>query len=270
MTVVESKTEAKTREAKTPEAELLFQEAKQRRKHRQLVSGIVSLILIVVLGLGLGFGFAWGSGKPTGSAALPVIPIANHATANLSFRPVLCYAPPLTVPAGQTSAGPLPSCSSSYQLTEANLGVQPDSVPLEGYQANTVPPDPQFATYPSTTRANNKLGTTVLLPGTPTNGGGRYVLGPAAVTGNAVKSAKAQLLGGQWTISLDLTGTGSAQWDSFAQSMFHEIIGVVLNGKVISAPITQPTHPSFTSFDGHVQISGNFTGQQAKALAAEL
>jgi len=39
---------------------------------------------------------------------------------------------------------------------------------------------------------------------------------------------------------------------------------------VVSAPITQPTQPSFTSFYGQVQISGAFTQQQAKTIAAEL
>ena len=39
---------------------------------------------------------------------------------------------------------------------------------------------------------------------------------------------------------------------------------------MISAPITQPTQSSFTSFGGQVQISGSFTEDQAKALATEL
>ncbi len=38
---------------------------------------------------------------------------------------------------------------------------------------------------------------------------------------------------------------------------------------MISAPITQPTQASFTSFNGQVQISGSFTEDQAKTLATE-
>ena len=39
---------------------------------------------------------------------------------------------------------------------------------------------------------------------------------------------------------------------------------------MISAPITQPTAQAFSSFAGQVQISGNFTEDQAKTLATEL
>jgi preprotein translocase subunit SecD len=39
---------------------------------------------------------------------------------------------------------------------------------------------------------------------------------------------------------------------------------------VISAPITQPSQATFTSFNGQVQISGSFTQSQAQTLATEL
>src|ERR1700691_5596143 len=43
-------------------------------------------------------------------------------TAELLFRPALCYAPPLTVAKGKKpTTGPLPSCSSTTALTKANL-----------------------------------------------------------------------------------------------------------------------------------------------------
>jgi preprotein translocase subunit SecD len=80
----------------------------------------------------------------------------------------------------------------------------------------------------------------------------------------------AQHIAGQWTIDLVLTDTGSAQLDNLAQQQFHQIIGVDLNGQVISDPITQPTQSSFAPFNGQVQISGGFTKAQAEAIAAEL
>ena len=66
-----------------------------------------------------------------------------------------------------------------------------------------------------------------------------------------------------------LTSAGSTQWDNLAKEQFHAIIAIDLDGQVISAPITQPTNGSFSSFNGQVQISGGFTENQAKTLATE-
>jgi preprotein translocase subunit SecD len=96
------------------------------------------------------------------------------------------------------------------------------------------------------------------------------VLGPAALTQNGVKSASATVNNGQWAVNLVLTAQGSTEWDALTQQQFHQIIGVVLNGKVISAPITQPTQDAWTSFNGQLQISGSFTQRQAKAIAGDL
>jgi preprotein translocase subunit SecD len=96
------------------------------------------------------------------------------------------------------------------------------------------------------------------------------VLGPAGLTGTAVHSANAALVGGQWVVNLALTGEGATQWDTFAGQQFHQIIGIDLDAQVISAPITQPSQSAFTPFNGQVQISGNFTEDQAKSLATDL
>ena len=47
------------------------------------------------------------------------------------------------------------------------------------------------------------------------------------------------------------------------------VVGMVVKGQLVAAPLTQPLQFSFTSFNGMVQIGG-FTGQQAKALASQL
>ena len=192
-------------------------------------------------------------------------------TAQLFFRPALCYAPSFSVSKGaKPSTGPLPTCSSTTQLTAANLAVTPDSSNVNGYTYNTnIADDPAFASYPSTTSVNDNKGDTVLLPGSA-GGTGRYVLGPAELTGSAVHSASAQLNSGQWAVNLNLTSAGSAAWDALSKQQFHEIIGIDLDGQVISAPITQPTQASWSSFNGSVQISGSFTENQAKTLATEL
>jgi preprotein translocase subunit SecD len=192
-------------------------------------------------------------------------------TAQLLFRPALCYAPPFSLSKGQkASTGPLPTCSASTQLTQANLQVVPDSSNVNGYTSNTnIEDDPTFAPYPSTSALNDNKTDTVLLPGT-SSGSGRYVLGPAQLTGTAVHSASAQLNNGQWAVNLNLTSAGSAAWDALSKQQFHQIIGIDLDGQVISAPITQPTQAAWSSFNGSVQISGNFTEDQAKTLANDL
>jgi preprotein translocase subunit SecD len=193
------------------------------------------------------------------------------STAQLLFRPALCYAPPLSVPKGTNpSSGPLPPCSSSSAFA-TNLKVTPNSNSNQGYDSNlgSIPADTGFATYPSTPPTVDNKNSTVLLPATAASGGGRYVLGPAGLTGTAVHSANAQLNNGTWAVNLNLTGEGATQWDTMAQQQFHQIIGIDLDGQVISAPITQPTQSSFTPFNGQVQISGSFTEDQAKTLATD-
>jgi len=196
-------------------------------------------------------------------------------TAQLFFRPALCYAPPYTPAKGSTPpAGSLPTCAASSQLTAAALGVKPDpnNVANGGSTPpNNVPADPQFAAYPSTSATTDDKNATVLLPpASASQGTGRYVLGPAALTGTAVHSASAQLVQNQWAVSIVLTSSGSTAWDTLAQQQFHAIIGIDLDGQVISAPITQGSQASFTPFNGQVQISGGFTQSQAQTLATEL
>jgi preprotein translocase subunit SecD len=48
------------------------------------------------------------------------------------------------------------------------------------------------------------------------------------------------------------------------------MIGFDLNGRIIEAPITLGGQTHWSSFEGQIQITGNFTENQAKALAAEL
>lgn len=195
-------------------------------------------------------------------------------TGQLFFRPALCYANAQTLRKGEAAAtGPLPSsCGSTYQLSESNLGVTPNSNATNGYTSNNVGPDPQFNPYPSTSSSADKAADTVLLPGSRAAGTEniRYLLGPAGLSGTAVKSANAQLNNGQWSVNLNLTSAGSAQWDALAQKQFHAIIGIDLDGEVVSAPITQPTQTTFSSFDGQVSISGGFSEDFAKTLAADL
>ncbi len=263
-----------TRAEQPEETQVLFREARQRRRRRWLVSGTVALIGLVLLVGILGVGMVGGSANQqqrnsappaAAPASIPLSPVA------FAIRPALCYAPAFSVAPGQPPAGgPLPSCRPTSLLTTANLDVEPDASNVGGFTFNSaVDADPQFAAYPSTP-AVDASNAEVLLAGTPGQGGGRYVLGPVSLTASAVRSASASLIDGQWAVLLRLTSAGSARWDDLARQQFHAIVGVVINGRVASAPITQPTQSFFTSFNGHLEISGSFTEHQAKTLAAGL
>ena len=236
-------------------------------------TGIVALVTIVLVVLIVGFVFLRGGRGSPKPAVIPGSVIgAGHALANLSFRPALCYAPPLTLAPGESpSTGPLPTCSPTSQLSASNLQITPNSSNVAGYTSKTnISPDPQFARYASTPSTGDNKNASVLLPGTAASGGGRYVLGPAGLVNSDIRSASTEHFAGQWTINLTLTAKGSGRWDTLAQRQFHELIGIDLNGQVISAPITQPIQSSFTPFNGQVQISGGFSETQAKTIAAEL
>jgi hypothetical protein len=63
---------------------------------------------------------------------------------------------------------------------------------------------------------------------------------------------------------------GSTRLDLLSYHTFHSVIGFDLNGRIIAAPITLGGQTHWSSFEGRIQITDNFTQDQARALAAEL
>ncbi|MGH9017243.1 MAG: protein translocase subunit SecD [Acidimicrobiales bacterium] len=191
-------------------------------------------------------------------------------TAQLQFRPALAQAAPYTKPKAGTKLGPLPSgpSSSTYSLQAPTLTV--DTATGNSNQSS-IPDDPVLAAYKTSTAAYDDAHphSAVLVP-LAGGGGLRMLLGPSELNGTAVASATAQFQSPDWVVNATLTTKGAPAWDTLAQKYFHEIIGIDLDGQVISAPLTQPSAPSFTSFDGKVQISGSFTQSSASNLALDL
>ncbi|MEI7745950.1 MAG: protein translocase subunit SecD [Actinomycetota bacterium] len=193
-------------------------------------------------------------------------------TAQLFFRPVLCYAP------GQFKATkkvkiapkgtPLPECAAASQLSAANMAIAPNSS-AAGYSSANVSPDYSLGSYQSTPSAMDIPTQKVLLPGLTGEAAGRYLLGPSQLSGTAVKTAYAQQgQTGEWVVNYKLTAAGSPAWDKVAQDNFHQLVAIELDGVVQSAPIIQPTDAAFTSFGGTGQISGGgMTQAQAQKLA---
>lgn len=103
------------------------------------------------------------------------------------------------------------------------------------------------------------------------------VVGPVALTGNALDTARATLDGqsGKWTVNPTFKGgaDGIGQFNAIAAQCFSKAavcptgqLAAVLDGKVISAPSINT--PSFEA--DRVEISGNFTEREAKELATQL
>ncbi|MHB8333409.1 MAG: protein translocase subunit SecD [Acidimicrobiales bacterium] len=182
-------------------------------------------------------------------------------TAQLLFRPVLCQTGPASKHA--TSVKSVPSCGANYLMTAANLAVNTST----GSPTNNIGLDPKYTNIASTSPQNDNKNQTVILPTLGTNSV-RYVLGPAQLTGQAVKTAIAQQdQVGAWVVNYTLTGAGSPAWDRVAQANFHAELAIELDGVVQSAPLIQPNQTSFSSFNGQGQISGSFTESSAKNLA---
>jgi preprotein translocase subunit SecD len=73
---------------------------------------------------------------------------------------------------------------------------------------------------------------------------------------------------GQWIVTIHLTSGGATAWDRVADENFHQFLAIDVGGKVVSAPVIQPTQASFTSFDGAMEISGPLNSSMAQAVAA--
>jgi preprotein translocase subunit SecD len=115
--------------------------------------------------------------------------------------------------------------------------------------------------------------------------GNRMLLGPTFLLGDGIASAEARVddATGQWYVQADLTSEGAPAFDAGASQCYSGSaqcpptgvpsngggaggrIGIVLDHQVVSSPTVNAP-----SFDGQVQISGEFTEGEAKNLALAL
>jgi hypothetical protein len=201
---------------------------------------------------------------------LPVPASSLVESGTLQFRPALCTSDPFSAPKTGATPGPVPGACSApqYSLMDPTLIVDPAT---GNSNIDTIPPDPALALYPSSTTVDNNdnADEPVLIP-LDGAGGERYLLGPSELNGSVIAATQAAHHAPGWVVNVTLTGPGAAAWDTMASKYFHEIIALDLNGRILSAPLTQPAQTTFASFDGKVQISGAFNRSSAEALAAEL
>lgn len=124
---------------------------------------------------------------------------------------------------------------------------------------------------PSTKPEDDVATASVLLPMKDSDGEEvqRFQLGPALLTGEVVKTARAAFDQTQssWYVQLELTGKGSPRFDAMAQANRGKQIAIVLDGVVKSAPTIAN---DITTFDGKPTITGDFTQREATDLALVL
>ncbi len=96
--------------------------------------------------------------------------------------------------------------------------------------------------------------------------GGVYLLGETYVTGKSLKDAKTTFDNlGRPVVTLEFDKEGAGKFDQATAANVGRQIAIVLDGKVISAPVVQERISG-----GNAQISGNFTTAEAQRLAIML
>ena len=209
----------------------------------------------------------------TGSAVVVELPgVKNQqkaieligTTAQLRFRPVLAQ----IAPEGAKSTTTTTTTPTSTTVAKGLDGkpVATTSTTAPGSTTTTTTTEVK-----NTSRADNKADAQVILPDRDKKKA-RYVLGPAALLGKDVKSARAELDRGQWSVQLTLHSGGATKFNQLAGVCFARQqtcptnqLAIELDGIVQSAPVFQTG-----SFSGPVSITGNFSGRDAKDLALVL
>lgn len=170
-------------------------------------------------------------------------------TAELRFRPVQTVLP------AEDAEDP----EATTTTTTTPLTTQPDTT------TPTTPPEgitPREEDLPEATVVLPELedGETIA----------RYVLGPAELTGEIVRTARAVPPAGAegWTVNVDFTGDGADAFDEMAGRYVGKQVAIVLDGVVRSAPVIREAR-----FGGTAVISGGEGGmreREAKDLALVL
>ncbi len=161
------------------------------------------------------------------------------------------------------SRGARPMVDTTVPSTDTTVPATDTTVPSTD---TTVP-----ATDASTTSALPD-GSEVLLG----RDGSAYLVGPVAATGLVFENnASANIQGSNWSVVVQLRGGAAGEdiWNALTSRCYSRDntcptaqIAIVLDGEVISAPVVQ--EPVFSG--GEVQITGDFTEQDARDLAKVL
>lgn len=196
-----------------------------------------------------------------------------QASANMTFRPVLV--------AGEGAAVAQESRTADDKLPK------PSADPTDGSDRNWITADlyKQYEAKDCTAARNEDADSadpTKPMVACSADGKEKYILGPVELSGSDISTASHSqetsgqgVTTGRWAVNIQFNDAARekfqnitsrlnairAQNSSDARARF----AILLDGKVLSAPVSQAVIS-----DGKPQITGNFTEQQAKALADQL
>jgi preprotein translocase subunit SecD len=205
-----------------------------------------------------------------------------QASAKLEFRPVLAADVPTdqsmtngATPAPDGAATPEPTPSPSLEST-------PTVAPTNASDPNWITPalSDQFANFDCSSL--DEARTSVAPADQPLvtceeDGSVKYILGPVEVSGATISDARAGLVPdsrgfstNEWGVFIEFNSTGTQEFRAVTERLItlqgaQNQFGIVLDGKVISAPTTR-----VAITDGKPMISGNFTQDSAQTLADQL
>src|SRR5262249_48751195 len=130
---------------------------------------------------------------------------------------------------------------------------------------------------PTTARAADAPRSCVVLAARDASKGARrYLLGPAALTGNQIKSVHIGRVGSprvksrSSVVSLNLDDAGRAAFDSCAEDHFHQMMALSLDGEVVSSSVVESAAAAPGPTEGVIEIGGDraLTLPDARALAS--
>lgn len=181
-------------------------------------------------------------------------------TAQLRFRPVLANLPPEgTTPSTTTTTG-APGATTTAPTTTTTLPkAEQDAAATAAIQSCNATLISQLKTIPTTSQADDKADKCIVAKDRATKN--RFLLGPTAMTGKGVSSAKSQFAAGKgYVVIMNLNALGSQQFNALAAKSFGQTpptdqVAIVLDGVVQSNPAFQAA-----SFSGPVEISGGTNG----------
>ena len=98
--------------------------------------------------------------------------------------------------------------------------------------------------------------------------GDKYVLGPGIVDASDIENAAAHPdapPSSGWSVSVNLTADGTAAFQTATQTTVGSRIGIIVDGRIVSAPTVQTPITS-----GDVVVTSGLTEREATSLASRL
>lgn len=198
---------------------------------------------------------------------------------SVAMRPVLVEQ---AVPQPSSAAASPSLADTTVSTPSAGTGTTGTATgrptPTDASDLNWITPDVEAAFVAldcrSTRPAADDVPPTRPLVTCSTTGDSKYVLGPVELTGQDIADAQAQPVpdgqAGGWMVAVRTTDAGRARFQAVTRRLAgldgsRNEFALVVKGAIVSAP-----HVQEAITGGVVQVTGNFTKEQAQELASAL